>query len=143
MTKVLVVALAVVLAGCSSAEERRQQALMDMIEARVQLPAKAWRLEEYGRYYADAGDGTVDGVYLLPSEGLDADDTCTWIAADGSSRVAPCPPRPDWEIPADERRWFKDHRELPHINDGGCSEVDVVYDKTKSALLSVTCKGEA
>jgi hypothetical protein len=144
MTRVLATALTVVLAGCSSTEERQQQALMDMIEARVQLPEKAWPLKEYARYYADAGDGTIHGVYLIPTEEPDANDVCELLAADGSSRVVPCPQmRPDWEVPADERRWFEDHRELPYINDGGCSEVDVVFDRTKSAVLSVTCNGEA
>jgi hypothetical protein len=117
---------------------------MDAIEERVQLPAKAWPLEEYGRYYADAGDGTVHGVYLLPTEDLNAGDICAELAADASSRVVPCPQiRPDWELPAGERRWFKDRQELPHMNDGGCSEVDVVFDKAKSVVLSLTCNGEA
>ena len=144
MTRVLVVALAVVLAGCSSTEERQQRALMDVIEARVQLPAKARPLEEYARYYADAGDGTVLGVYLIPTTAPNPDDSCELLAADGSSRIVPCPQtRPDWEIPADDRRWFEDHQKLPYINDGGCMEVDVVFDKMTSAVLSVTCNGEA
>ena len=145
MIRALIPVAVIVLSACSSPEGREQQAMMDLIEAKVRLPGSAEPLSRYARYYADMGDGTVKGVYLVfcddaPRPG----EACEELAADGSSRVVPCPDfRPDWQIPAGDRTWLADRRKLPGINDGGCMEVDVIFDRAKSEVVSVVCNGAA
>jgi hypothetical protein len=53
------------LTACSTAEERRQKALMDQIEHELRLPTGAHPLSKYARYYAFA-DGGVHAVYIIP-----------------------------------------------------------------------------
>ena len=42
---------------------------------------------------------------------------------------------------ANQSRWFDDYRELPFILDGGCHQIEVVYDSHSEQVESVECNG--
>lgn len=118
---------------------------MDQIEKQVHLPNGAGRLADYSRYYADDGHGEVVAVFLIiPKDEPRPGETCEELAANFTSRTVPCEPMHlPWAIPAGQRRWLKDKRDLPFINDGGCMEVDVTFNRAKSTVTSIQCNGEA
>ncbi|HEX6741320.1 MAG TPA: hypothetical protein VF079_05940, partial [Sphingomicrobium sp.] len=96
-----------------------EEALMDEIERAVVLPNGANPLDAYGRNYAFTGAGTVVAVYLLPS---------------GANR------RPSaTQMPAGERRWYRDASDLPGLSDRGCMQVTVDYDIATHRVLGVAC----
>ncbi len=141
---VLVVA-ALLLTNCSTPEERQQNALMDQIEKQVQLPKGARPLGDYARYYTYAENGDVHGVYLMPfNDESRAGESCEELSANFTSRDVPCPSlqSPD-AIAVGKRKWLVDRHDLPFINDGGCMEVDVVFDPLKARVKSVDCNGKA
>ena len=138
-------ALAILLGGCSSAVERDPDELMGRIEHNLRLPEGASHLDEYARYYADAGNGEIVAVYLIPfGNEMGPDEACEEISEDFSTREVPCPERlPAQTMRAGERRWLADQRDLPWINDGGCAQIEVTFDKAKSVVKRIECNGEA
>jgi hypothetical protein len=118
---------------------------MDRIEKQVHLPKGASPLADYSRYYSDDGKGEIVAVYLIiPRDEPRPGETCEELTTNFTSRTVPCRPvQLPWAIPAGQRRWLKDKRELPFINDGGCMEVDVTFNKAKWAVTSIQCNGEA
>lgn len=138
-------AVALLLTACSSPEERDHEALMGKIEQQVRLPKGARTLGEYARYYANGDDGEVIAVYLLPfNDDPRPGDSCEELTENFTSRQVPCPSmHPTWAMPAGKRRWVKDQHDLPFISDGGCAQVTVVFDKSRSAIKSAECNGTA
>lgn len=121
--------------------------LLDEIEAMVKLPSGALELDEYGRAYAFS-DGKVVAHYLVPmSFEPEPNDGCAEALADGTTR--PC--EDGWEaefdaiydnqIAAGERRWFDDARDLPFMNDGGCSMVSFEYFPEEKRFARIECNG--
>jgi hypothetical protein len=145
MNSFKIAALLMLVSGCSSPQERKREALMNKIEKQVQLPKGARPLSEYARYYADKGDGVVAAVFLIPlSDEMRPGEGCEELLENFASREVPCEPMQfEWAMPAGERRWFKDQRDLPWINDGGCAQVDVEFNIAKSTVKYVECNGEA
>jgi hypothetical protein len=145
MKRILIAALVVGLAGCSSPEQSPHDELMDVIEAQVRLPEGARHLDDYSRYYAESDDGRVTAVYLIPLSMEAADeDECEEISEDGSGQIVPCPSMNlPWQIPAGQRRWLDTEADLPFINDGGCSQVTVTFDRATSRVSAVNCNGIA
>lgn len=140
-------------ASCAPLPEGKETAIMDKIEQAVVLPEGAAQLDAYGRNYAWDGQGKVVATYLKPSPLLDGSDGCevtlenfslrpctkeelAELAASEAQRVAA-------ETPAGQRRWFDDFRKLPGINDGGCMQVNVLYDTSTHHVLAVACNGGA
>jgi hypothetical protein len=117
---------------------------MDQIEQRVQLPKGAGSLGEYSRYYADGDSGEVVAAYLMiPKDERRPGEACEELDRNVEGHTVPCEPIGlPWAIPAGQRRWLKDKRDLPFINDGGCADVNVTYDRAKSAVTSVECNGQ-
>lgn len=143
-TSQIVVAI-LLLGGCSTTVEREQDALMSRLEHNLRLPEGASDLREYARYYADSGNGEIAVIYLIPF-GLEKgpDDSCEEMLADFSTREVPCPEfQPAWAMAAGKRRWLDDYRDLPWINDGGCAQIEVIFDKETSAVKRAECNGEA
>ena len=125
--------------------EREQDALMSRLEHNLQLPEGASDLREYARYYANAGNGQIVAIYLIPFDHeIAPDEACEEVSADFSTREVPCPDlQPASAMPAGQRRWLNDRRDLPWINDGGCAQVEVIFDKETSAVKRAECNGEA
>lgn len=128
----------IALTSSPAPERPANESLMDEIELRVRLPAKAEPLSPYGRYYAFDGKGKVEARYLLPPEPmtpdpLPADWGCEEMVMLGNSltsREVPCGPDPDMShyLKAGQRRWFADRKAIPMIFDGGCMVVHVRFN---------------
>ena len=114
--------LALLLAACSTAQERDQAQLMDVIESRVSLPEGTSAIGNYARYYTFDG-ALVRAVYLIPF----------------GDEVRP--ERTD-DLKAGQRRWVEE-KSLPMVFDGGCSVVNVLFDPSSSANILVFCNGDA
>lgn len=145
MNSLKIAAVVLLLGGCSSPQERERKTLMNEIEKQVQLPKGARPLSEYARYYANKDDGVVVAVFLIPiKDDIAPGESCEELFENFTSGKMPCEPMQfEWALPAGERRWFKDQRDLPWINDGGCAQVDVEFDIAKSTVKHVECNGEA
>lgn len=133
-------------------EEVRREQIMDSIEKQVALPKGALPLSEYGRNYTYLKGGKVIGVYLIPPKPSDPDEGCSAIGDD--DELKPCSAEELKEIAdmerqliesqarANERRWFVSvHQDLPGINDGGCSQVTIIYDEASGKILTAECNG--
>jgi len=92
----------------------RETAIMDEVEDAVRLPQAAQPLESYVRKYTYLGDGTVIGVYVLATMGVDKPGR-SWVA----------------------------QRDMPVIADGGCSVVTVFYDQKTRRAPTSRCNGKA
>ncbi|MFD0847047.1 hypothetical protein [Sphingosinicella xenopeptidilytica] len=126
---------------------------MDEIERPVVLPKNAETLDKYGRNYAPDVGGKILATYIIPISPLGMDTGCDVMLENFASR--PCAKEEieeasrmeakivDAQTPAGKRRWFRNPRELPYINDGGCQQVSVEYDATTRRVLTVVCNGEA
>ena len=145
--KTAVVAIAFLLvAGCSTPEQRRHEALMNQIEKQVQLPKGARPLSGYARYYAYGEGGQIVGFYMVPQDDdVRPGETCEQVFENLKTREVPCPVTehaPD-EISAGRRRWLRDFNGLPGISDGGCIAVNLVFDPTTATVKEIACNGLA
>ena len=118
---------------------------MNQIEKQVQLPKGARPLGEYARYYADTKGGEVVAVYLIPmNDEIRPGESCAELLENFTTREVPCEPmHHPWAVGAGERRWVKSEQDLPFINDGGCGQVTVIFDKAKSVVKRANCNGVA
>jgi len=141
--------LALLLLGAAPSDTSAE-ALMNRIEASVQLPEGAGQLNDYGRYYAFLKPSVVLAVYLVPTEMPDTSKSCAVSTTDG---VRPCTADEIKEIQlrfarvlsgrlrAGQRRWVNSTDDIPRIADGGCNQITLVYDAAKKHVLSVGCNG--
>jgi len=146
MTKAHTIALALLLVGCSSREDRRTAAMMDRLEQHVQLPKGARPLSAYARYYAAARGGDVEALYLIPWQGdVRAGESCEELTVNFTSRTVPCPKMksPADELKAGQRRWVTDNRQFPLVLDGGCGVISLLFDGKTAKVKTVECNGEA
>lgn len=119
---------------------------MEKIEQQVNLPNGAAPLNRYARYYALDRQGQVHGVYLIPlPNDISLNDGCSEITANIELKDAPCPKDSSSlrNLKADQRRWLASVDSLPSVNDGGCSVVNVVFDRRKGKVKAVFCNGLA
>lgn len=142
-------------AACSQEQASEHELVMRTIEAAVKLPAEAKALDKYSRNYALRPDGKVVGIYVIPrsTEGRASDDGCEVLLKDLGSR--PCTDAEKKTIADEEKtaaelfgqanqsRWFDDYRDLPMILDGGCDQIEIVFDPRSRAIQSAQCNGEA
>lgn len=143
--------LGILLSSCA-AQPTREEALMDAIEKGVQLPPGAKSLNSYGRYYTYADSGKVTAIYLLPMPSADTVAGCSTIVDD---TLVPCTAEEIAEarkmevemqarqLEAGERRWVKDESEIPHIMDGGCSQVSILFGIAEKRVIRIGCNGDA
>jgi hypothetical protein len=134
-------------------EDLAHDVLMDEIERQVRLPAGAYRMDEYGRYYAQDGKRRVRAVYRLPPEPVTPDPLpagwgCEEILPLGhepATREIPCPPDEDISdyLRAGQRRWVADRKALPTMFDGGCRVVNLVFDLKTRKVEHALCNGDA
>jgi len=136
-----VIASSAVIVACTSTAERQQSALIDRIEARISLPAGAWPLKKYARYYASDAHGDVAAVYFVHREGemQEAKSFC----AHGDVRVFPCGTEPGTlrMIRNGQRVWLDSPDEFPGMSGGGCGEVDIHYHVKTDRFDTLECNG--
>ncbi len=92
------------------------------VESKVTMPDGAQAMSAYVRYYAGItvdGRKVIYGVYL----------------ATGVVRDMKQDPRPGIRIVT--------AREVPEIDDGGCSQVNVEFDVASDTVTRVRCNGQA
>ena len=138
------------------APESEHQAQMTFIEETVQLPEDARPIDEYSRNYAWRPDGKIIAIYVVPFEpmgGAPGYDDCVVILE--NSEEKPCSDGDIAEIrqqdaanaaafgEAGRSRWFSNHFELPSIFDGGCMQVEIVFDPRSQEIENVKCNGSA
>ena len=118
---------------------------MDKIETQVTLPKGAHPLSNYARFYASGDDGEVIATYLVPLRNeLGTGETCEELTGNFEGRPVPCPTmQSSPTLSAGERRWLNNARDLPDIDEGGCAQVTVIFKKSKSAVTSAKCNGQA
>jgi hypothetical protein len=130
---------AFVLAACSPPQSP-QDAMMDAIEAGLQLPPGASALSAYGRSYAyDRESREIVGVYVIPASQEPPGVTCEPLSSGGAVE---CPDMPA-DLPAGQRRWVKDMMALPDVSDGGCSILTLRYDPQRERVKEIGCNGHA
>jgi hypothetical protein len=116
---------------------------MDEIERSLVLPNGAKPMKDYARYYWRVENDRIAARFVVPLE--PASGGCDVILPDDSTR--PCTVNETVsatvaEMPAGERRWLEPAGEAPDIFDGGCSEVNILYDRRARRFLEVACNGE-
>lgn len=126
---------------------------MDKIEQAVVLPEGAKPLHAYGRNYAPSGSNKVVATYLLPTSPLDPNEGCEVMLEDFNSRLCTKKEIEEFarsdarnvaaQTPVGKRRWYKNTRSLPSINDGGCTQVSVEYDIALRKITRASCNGYA
>jgi hypothetical protein len=139
--------------ACTDSMSERE-ALISRIEAKLVLPEGANSIDTYSRNYAFTPDGKVIAIYVTPfvaatREGPDYG--CEVMLEDFESRSCT-----DDEISemkhqdvaavelfgaADQSRWFNDYLELPSISDGGCMQIEIVFDPQAQRIERARCNG--
>ena len=106
------------LTTCANTVERPHYRLVETIEEKVRLPGGANSLKDYARYYAMNGS-LVIGVYLKFVE--------------VSNR--------HYDLPIGKTRWLDDYHDLPDVQDGGCSIVNVRFNAKTGSGPEASCNG--
>ncbi|BBF68971.1 hypothetical protein [Sphingomonas bisphenolicum] len=96
---------------------------MNNIERMLVMPAEARPWHEYARYYSAEPDGKIVGIFIIPDE------------RDRQNEF--------YNLPAGQRRWVDDYRNLPSINDGGCGVLTVTLYPKSQKREGPFCNGEA
>jgi hypothetical protein len=120
MKFVFAILIAVVLAACSEKKSVSYECTMNLIEQQVRLPEEAAPLDRYARYYA----ADADYIYAVYVKSVDRAD-------------------PNFDLPVGQRRWVADHLNLPTVLDGGCSIVNVRYNRITLKVDVPVCNGDA
>jgi hypothetical protein len=142
MRTATIVAMVILLTSCSTPEERRNEAIMVEIEKQVQLPKGALPLNDYARFYADAGRGEVAAVYMLPSviEKMAAEE-CEQLTGIDTSKNVPCATSEIGKVKAGERQWVGGHENLPFEVAPGCEVITLGFDSGRRRVVEVGCVG--
>ena len=136
--------VAALLAGCTSREAAREDAVMDRIEQNIVMPRGARSLGSYARYYAPDSDGLINGIYIAPElEKTEPGAGCADVTVNFTLQAVPCDihPTPTDEIRAGQRQWRSNPRKLPLITDGGCDIILSLYSQRQRAFTLVRCAG--
>ncbi|HKX88013.1 MAG TPA: hypothetical protein VJM13_02285, partial [Sphingopyxis sp.] len=118
----------------------------------IALPPAAEPLDAYGRYYRYAEPGKVAAVFLIPIPPRDTDG-CSVVTR--SSGMRDCTAAEIEEIrdrdaavaarqlAAGKRRWMPAATDIPEISDGGCMQINILYEVAARRFLFVACNGDA
>jgi hypothetical protein len=154
MKLILASMLSLASTGANAAPLAEHKALMGQIESTVQLPEGARSIDQYSRNYALRADGKVVAIFVIPPEPIwngSEGFGCEVMLEDFTSR--PCTEEEIAETKqqdavtamrfgaADESRWFDDYRELPTILDGGCMQIEIIFDPRSKQIESAECNG--
>jgi hypothetical protein len=120
-------------------------ALMDEVESRLRLPEHSYRFEDYVRYYTVDAAGDLVGRFVIPrtfTPGPVA--ACAKRDGKGGRRKMQCARTISWPEGgvAGRRYWVADVGALPGILDGGCSVVNVRWNR-KADRAEAVCNGLA
>jgi hypothetical protein len=120
-----------------------REALMDRMEASVQLPKGASPLNSYAKLYADAGHGLVIAVYALPTFIEQAAvQECSDMQLDGTLKDVPCVSKSVRGLQSGERRWISNYSDLTPLTDArDCESVVLTYDIRNRRFDEVNCAG--
>jgi hypothetical protein len=142
------------LGACAS--ERPKAHLIEAIESRVAMPPGSRPIDEYSRHYANLPDGRVIGIYVVPPTPIATDAGCDVVGPiddGGSLKERPCSSSETADLKnlnpktaeafgkAGEWRWWQDYKGMPGINDGGCDQVNVIYDPRTDRIDPAVCNG--
>jgi hypothetical protein len=94
-------------------------ALASKIERRVIAAHPDFDFARYARFYSRDNTGFVSGIYLFANEGYEP-----YYGKTGHS-------------------YWVSQSDLPVIDDGGCSVINVTYNSLTKTLISFTCNGDA
>ena len=138
-----IAAVASLLASCSTPEERRNEDIMVQIEEQIQLPKGALPLDDYARFYADAGSDEVAAVYILPKviEKMAADQ-CEQLTGIETSKSVPCVSSEVGNLKAGERLWVGGHENLPFEVASGCDVITLGYNTVRRHFVEIGCVGQ-
>lgn len=120
-------------------------ALMDEVERMLELPRHSHGFEHYVRYYTIDEAGDVVGRYVIPRTFHSQPGAmCEEPDGKGVWRKVKCKPIIEWPEGgvAGRRYWVADVKALPGICDGGCSVVNVRWNR-KSDRVEADCNGLA
>jgi len=140
--------------------ETDRQEIMRAIETRVQLPARSSPIQEYSRNYVLLSAQKILAVFVLPHESIQVEgvedfgcERLSEIDENGEIESSPCTASEIDEIremeeglsetfgKANESRWFKSSDDLPHMEDGGCSQINIIFDLRLDTFEQVECNG--
>jgi hypothetical protein len=143
MHRPLVIAALTFVGSCSSPGQRRQQALMNEIEASIDLPKGARSLSSYARYYAYVTPDEIIGAYMVPHMDDPMGRQCEEIDANFTTRTVPCslPAAEGKEVGSDERVWLNDWHNLPMADDGKCGELTFAFHAAAHRFEAISCVG--
>ncbi len=116
---------------------------MREIDAVIVMPEKALPLDKYARFFSLRPDGKVVGFYTayVRDEGpKSADYGCSELTKNDTLVDVPC--EPDDRPRAGDKHWVR-YNEMPGASDGGCSIINVVYDRTVRRVEEISCNGPA
>ena len=134
--------LMIALAGCGSPENPHRD-LFEKIETNVRLPAEAYPMSSYSRYYANDEDGSISAAYIIHSEGWLESTARACRELEGNEKPHPCP------IDGGSLRlvepgnslWVGDDVNLPGMAGGGCNLVTFKYHMDREKFSQMECNG--
>ena len=100
MYRPFVIAALTLVGSCASPAQRRQEALMNEIEASIDLPKGARPLASYARYYAYVTPDEIIGAYMIPHLDSLPGEQCEEISTNFATRTVPF----RFQLPK-ERKW--------------------------------------
>ena len=133
------------LLGCVAESVDPNAAMMDKIETSIVMPLEASSLDQYARYYAHEGDGSVRAVFTHPVPEMPSDAECEEMGKGIVRCEEPDAFRPN--LKAGERVWLTSSDNLPSIADGGCSVIEfsipanVVKGRDRRWRIEARCNG--
>lgn len=119
MKNVAMSPLLLLLGSCSGERDAHSEDIRK-IESRLTLPDGTGPLSSYARYYAPDGSQVL-AVFVA---GADEGD-------------------PQINLPIGRTRWVSSPAALPKVFDGGCSIVNIVWNKSTQTVEEVYCNGVA
>jgi hypothetical protein len=115
---------------------------MSAIEQDAKLPKGAGKLDDYARFYSDAGDGQIIATYLLPSVIRQiASEECEQLTSVSSSRMVSCVLPEVEKASAGERIWIADQGNLPFEVRPGCEVITMAYSLVERRFEELGCVG--
>ncbi|HMO75293.1 MAG TPA: hypothetical protein PKD99_05560 [Sphingopyxis sp.] len=138
----LLYTLVIALAGCSSSDNPHRN-LFATIEASVKLPAEAFPLSSYSRYYANAEDGSISAAYVVHSEGWLESTAQACREFEGDEKPHPCPVGGGSLrlVKPGNSLWVRDEINLPTMAGGGCNLVTFKYHVDREKFSQMECNG--
>lgn len=143
MFRTFLIAVLTLVGSCSSPSQRRQEALMNEIEATIRLPKGARPLASYARYYAYVTPDVVMGEYMLPHLDDPPGQQCADINMNFTTTNVSCsiPAREGKEIGKDQRIWLSDWHHMPMGDDHKCGALTFGFHPASHTFDSLACIG--